>query len=145
MTKASFCELVEVDGKRRVKFKRQARRPVDGYKEMDLRSDGFEYRRRRPKIRDWPNEEDAIKSEGHRFRRNSRSYYDYAKDLAEHFKIDLRTYNLCVEEKRYIGVFGKEDFEVFKEDLLFLHDCRKTVLRDYNDYFKERFFDGIHP
>ncbi len=47
-----------------------------------------------------------------------------------------------MEEKRYIGVSGKSDLLILKEGLLFLRDCRKTVLRDYNDYFKERFFEG---
>jgi len=36
----------------------------------------------------------------------------------------------------------KKDFEVLKEDLIFLNNCKKTVLREYNAYFKERFCEG---
>lgn len=78
----------------------------------------------------------------HRRRRHACNYYDYAKDLCKHYRLDLRIHNLCMEEKRYIGVDGKDDFKNLKEDLLFLKSCRKTVLAGFGDYFKERFFEG---
>lgn len=142
MALASFCGTVEVNGKSRAKFKRQARRPVDEGSEMSVRDDGFQDYHRRRKKKEWSSEEEALEHARRHFRRCSHSYYDYAKDLAENFKLDLRIYNLCLEEKRYIGVLDKSDFLMLKEDLLFLRDCRKTVLRAYNDYFKERFFEG---
>ena len=39
--------------------------------------------------------------ESRRYRR-AETYTDYAKDLCTNYKIDLRRYNLCVAQKRYI-------------------------------------------
>ena len=75
--------------------------------------------------------------------RLSETYTDYAKDLCTNYKIDLRRYNLCVTQKRYIGVYGKHDFDILKEDLKFLNDCLKTVLKSYGAYFNERYIDGL--
>jgi len=33
----------------------------------------------------------------------------------------VRKYNLCVTQKRYIGVSGKTDFNILKEDITFLN------------------------
>ena len=74
--------------------------------------------------------------------RRAETYTDYAKDLCTNYKIDLRRYNLCVTQKRYIGVDGKQDFDILKEDLKFLNDCLKTVLKSYGTYFRERYVEG---
>jgi DNA-directed RNA polymerase specialized sigma24 family protein len=35
------------------------------------------------------------------------------------------------------------EFTAMTEDIIFLQQCLKTVLRDYNKYFKERFVDRL--
>lgn len=52
----------------------------------------------------------------------------------------MRKYNL---QKRYIGVSGKTDFNILKEDITFLNDCLKTVLKSYAAYFKKRYINGM--
>ena len=47
-----------------------------------------------------------------------------------------------MSQKRYIGLLEKEEFDILKEDLSFLNDCLKTVLKDYGAYFKERYIEG---
>ena len=42
----------------------------------------------------------------------------------------------------YIGVEGEQDFDIVKEDLKFLNDCLKTVLKSYGTYFRERYVEG---
>ena len=72
----------------------------------------------------------------------SLTYYAYAKDLCEHYNFDRNKYRLCVKEKRFVAI-TKSDFAKLKEDLQFLDDALKTVLTKYQDYFRERFVDGL--
>lgn len=46
-----------------------------------------------------------------------------------------------MQEKKYVGVDGKEDFTALSEDLKFLKECLNTVLKDYGEYFRERFIE----
>lgn len=69
-------------------------------------------------------------------------YYEYAKKLCEGYRFSLSKYELCIREKRYIGI-SKEDFRELKSDLAFLKNCLKTVLNDYASYFEERFAKGL--
>ena len=71
--------------------------------------------------------------------RRAETYTDYAKDICKNYKSDVRKYNLCVTQKRYIGVSGITDFNILKEDITFLNDCFKTVLKSYAAYFKKRY------
>ena len=121
MTKQSFCEMVEVDGE-------WVQNLIDG---------GFSGPVRKSK----PKDEEMLAYESRSYRR-AETYTDYAKDLCTNYKIDLRRYNLCVTQKRYIGVDGKQDFDILKEDLKFLNDCLKTVLKSYGTYFRERYVEG---
>lgn len=75
--------------------------------------------------------------------RSAEAYTDYAKDICKNYKSDVRKYNLCVTQKQYIGVSGKADFNILKEDMIFLNDCLKTVLKSYAAYFKERYIYGM--
>lgn len=47
-----------------------------------------------------------------------------------------------MNENRYAAI-SREDFAKLKEDLIFLNKALKTVLRDYKDYFQERFVQGL--
>jgi len=126
-----------VDGEWVDKFVRQPQIRITDTHIQNLNDGGFEG----PVRKKTPKDEDLIVYESRRYRR-AETYTDYAKDLCTNYKIDLRRYNLCVAQKRYIGVSGKTDFDILKEDLAFLNDCLKTVLKNYNVYFRERYIEG---
>lgn len=79
---------------------------------------------------------------GKRAYRSQISYEDYARDLCLHYMEDMRKFNLCVTEKRYLDI-SKEDFLAVREDLSFLQNCLKTVLRPYSDFFEGRFVQEL--
>ena len=137
MTKESFCETVEVNGERVDKFTRQPQVRITDTHIENLKGAGFSGPVRRKK----PKDEEELAYE-YRRGRSSQTYTDYAKDLCKNYKTDLRRYRLCVSQKRYIGLLEKEEFDILKEDLSFLNDCLKTVLKDYGAYFKERYIEG---
>ena len=70
------------------------------------------------------------------------TYYAYAKDLCENYSFDRNKYRLCVKEKRFAAI-TRSDFAKLKEDLRFLDNVLKTVLSEYQDYFQERFVEGL--
>ena len=137
MAKQSFCEMVEVDGEWVDKFVRQPQIRITGTHIQNLNDGGFESPVRKKK----PKDEDLLAYESRRFRR-AEPYTAYAKDLCVHYRTDLRKYNLCVEQKRYIGVWGKDEFNILKDDSAFLNDRLKTVLKGYSAYFRERYIEG---
>lgn len=134
MTKRSFCETVEVDGKKREKFCRRnfiiRDSLIDTLEEDDLRGP----------IRKNPDEEH--RDMNMRWFRTAVSYEGYAKDILNNYREDYRKYKFCIETKKLIGVFGKDQFLMLKEDLLFLQQCMDTVLCDYKDFCRERFLEG---
>lgn len=136
ITKQSFCEMVEQDGTYVDKFTRQTQYKVSQIQIGNLKSDGFDGPKRKKPV-STPDEYDF------RIYRSAGTYLDYAKNLCENYLLDARKYKLCVQMKRYIGVSGKEEFLALKEDIAFLQDCLKTVLKDYSDFFKERFIDRL--
>ena len=44
--------------------------------------------------------------------------------------------------ERYIDI-SKKDFSSVKEDLKFLQECLKTTLKQYEEYFEQRFIQGL--
>ena len=131
ITKQSFCESTTVNGKTVMKYKRAtAREKIGKLAINELTDEGYPSPTRRTKKEDKP-----------RNRRQCKTYLAYAKDLCEWYQWDLRIYRLCVQEKKYVGVDGKADFAALSEDLKFLKECLNTVLKDYSEYFKERFVE----
>ena len=135
MSKRSFCESVLVDGVRQSKFKRQNQMKISASAIESFEEDGFP----RPVRKTNAHTDDGY-DDWHRPR--AATYYEYAKQLCEGYRFSLAKYNLCVREKRYIGI-SRDDFRELKSDLLFLRNCLKTVLCDYADYFEERFIRGL--
>lgn len=134
-SKQSFCESVLVDGARQPKFKRQTQmRVLDSVMES-FEAEGF-FR--------LPRKRDSHINDGYDTwcRPRVASYYEYAKKLCKGYRFSLSKYELCIREKRYIGI-SKEDFKELKSDLAFLKNCLKTVLNDYASYFEERFAKGL--
>ena len=75
--------------------------------------------------------------------RCSRTYYEYAKDICENYRMDLRRYKLIRERKQYIGVSNREAYQAMCEDLAFAQQSLKTVLNDYAALFRKRFSEGL--
>ena len=99
---ASFCEKVEVDGALRDKYVRQTRREIDTSIVREVYEDGFpESKSKRFTFVDDEYED--------RFIRCSKTYYEYAKDICENYRMDLQRYRLIRERKQYIGVHDREE------------------------------------
>ena len=132
----SFCEQVNVDGILRDKYIRQTRREVEPEMIGEVTEDGFPEHKSKPfTYVDDEYVERAI--------RCSRTYYEYAKDICENYRMDLRRYKLIRERKQYIGVSNREAYQAMCEDLAFAQQSLKTVLNDYADLFRKRFSEGL--
>ena len=89
---ASFCEAVEVDGVLRDKYVRQTRRKIDEGTVREVYEDGFP----EPKSKPFTYVDDEY---AERAIRCSRTYYEYAKDICENYRMDQRRYKLIRERK----------------------------------------------
>ena len=132
----SFCEQVEVDGVLRDKYVRQTRREIDEGTVREVYEDGFP----EPKSKPFTYVDDEY---AERAIRCSRTYYEYAKDICENYRMDLRRYKLIRERKQYIGISNREAYQAMCEDLAFAQQSLKTALNDYADLFRKRFSEGL--
>ena len=135
-SKKSFCAFVEVDGERKAKYKRLMNMKISAEAIERLEDEGFRGPVRKQKRRQLEEEYDS------REYQQSRTYFAYAKDLCENCNFDRSKYRLCVKEKRFAAI-TRSDFAKLKEDLQFLDNALKTVLSEYQDYFRERFVEGL--
>ena len=135
-SKKTFCAFMEVNGERKAKYKRLVNMKVSEEAIERLEEEGFRGPVRKRKNRQLDEAYDS------RDYQQSLTYYAYAKDLCEHYNFDRNKYRLCVKEKRFAAI-TKSDFAKLKEDLQFLDNALKTVLTAYQDYFRERFVDGL--
>ena len=103
-THLSFCEQVEVDGVRRDKYVRQTRREIDEGTVREVYEDGFPEPKSKPLT--YVDDEYAERAV-----RCSRTYYEYAKDICENYRMDLRRYKLIRERKQYIGISNRETYQ----------------------------------
>ena len=132
----SFCEQVNVDGILRDKCIRQTRREVEPEMIGEVTEDGFP----EPKSKPFTYVDNEY---AERVIRCSRAYYEYAKDICENYRMDLRRYKLIRERKQYIGISNREAYQAMCEDLAFAQQSLKTVLNDYADLFRKRFSEGL--
>ena len=135
-SKKSFCAFVEVDGERKVKYKRLMNMKISESAVERLEDEGFRGPVRKRQRRQLEEEYDS------REYQQALSYLAYAKDLCENYNFDRSKYRLCVKEKRFAAI-TRSDFAKLKEDLRFLDNTLKTVLAEYRDYFQERFVVGL--
>ena len=135
-SKKPFCSFVEVDGERKAKYKRLMNMKISASAIERLEDEGFRGPVRKQYRRQLEEEYDSRKYQ------QSLSSLAYAKDLCEHYNFDRRKYHLCVKEKRFAAI-TQSDFAKLKEDLRFLDNALKTVLSEYQDYFQERFVEGL--
>lgn len=135
LSKKSFCETVEIDGKYVDKYSRQTQMKASELKVASIEADGFQGPKRKKQPLVLPDELD------YRYYRQALTYGEYAKDLCTHYLFDVRKYNLCKSQHKLIGI-SKDDYEILREDLLFFRDAMKTILKEYDGYFRERYLDG---
>ena len=135
-SKKSFCAFVKVDGERKAKYKRQINMKISAAAIERLEDEGFRGPVRKRHRRQLDEEYDS------REYQQSLTYHAYAKELCENYTFDWNKYHLCVKEKRYAAI-TRSDFAKLKEDLQFLDNALKTVLLEYQDYFRERFVEGL--
>lgn len=100
----SFCEQVEVDGVLRDKYVRQTRREIDEGTVREVYEDGFPEPKSKPFVY-IPCEQDERRI------RRKKTYYEYAKDICENYRMDLRRYKLIRERKQYIGISNREAYQ----------------------------------
>lgn len=135
ISKKQFCEPVMVDGKLRARYKRQTQMRIEQDFIDSLESDLLPTPKRKRVPR--PDEEK------YREYRTASNYYDYAKDLCVNYLVDLRKYKFS---KTYYDDFialSKKEMEIVYEDLKFIKTCFQTVLRDYAEFFNERFIKRL--
>ena len=135
ISKKQFCEPVMVDGKLRARYKRQTQMSIEQDFIDSLESDLLPTPKRKRVPR--PDEEK------YREYRTATNYYDYAKDLCVNYLVDLRKYKFS---KNYYDDFialSKKEMEIVYEDLKFIKTCFQTVLRDYSEFFNERFIKRL--
>ena len=135
-SKKSFCAFVKVDGERKAKYKRQINMKISAAAIERLEDEGFRGPVRKRHRRQLDEEYDS------REYQQSLTYHAYAKELCENYTFDWNKYHLCVKEKRYAAI-TRSDFAKLKEDLQFLDNALKTILLEYQDYFRERFVEGL--
>lgn len=132
----SFCEQVNVNGILKDKYIRQTRREVEPEVIGEVTEDSFPEPKRKPFT--------YIDDEHQpRLVRCSHSYYEYAKDICTNYRMDLRRYKLIRERKQYIGIDGKAEYQAMCEDVSFLQQSVKTILKDYTELFQKRFSEGL--
>ena len=136
ITKASFCEQIEVDGVLQDKYIRQTREEIDRNMVLEVEEDGFEGPKRKPFT--YHDNEYAD-----RYIRRCSSYHEYAKDICANYRLDQKRRKLINERRQYIGVSGKADYSAMCEDISFLHQSLKTVLSDHIEIFQTRFAKGL--
>lgn len=127
---------MEVNGERKAKYKRLINMKISGEAVERLEEEGF---RGPVRKRQRPQPDEAYDSRKYQ---QADTYYAYAKDLCEHYNFDRNKYRLCLKERRFVAI-TRNDFAKLKEDLQFLDNALKTVLSEYQDYFQERFIDGL--
>ena len=135
-SKKSFCAFVEVDGERKAKYKRLMNMKISEVAIERLEDEGFRGPVRKNQTRQMDEAYDS------RDYQQSLTYHAYAKELCENYSFDRNKYRLCVKEKRFAAI-TRSDFAKLKEGLQFLDNALKTVLLEYQDYFRERFVEGL--
>lgn len=136
ITKASFCQQVKVDGALCDKYVRQTRRELNPEIIKEVYEDGFPEPKRKP----FTYKDDEYQP---RNIRHSETYLEYAKDICENYRLDLRRCKLIKERRQYIGVDNREEYLAMCEDLTFLRQSMKIMLDKHLEIFNTRFAKGL--
>lgn len=132
VTKKSFCEIVTLkNGKKADKFTRTTNIHVSDYFIDSLKQKGL-----RGPIRRKKNEEDQYSDRSYQV---SSTYYEYAKDIINHYVLDRQRLDLCVKEKRLVGLRNMDDFKKMRSDVHFFEKILESILSEHKDFFNERY------
>lgn len=135
VSKKSFCENVIIDGEERPKYNRQTQMMAS----PDLVDELESIKLRGPIRRSNSDYSPPAKLRNYQ---DSSSYYEYARDICKHYKEDFELVRLCITAKKYIGI-SKDNFAKAYEDVMLVRNSLKTVLKEYGDFFQERFIQNI--
>ena len=127
---------MEVGGERNARYKRLTNMRISAAAIERLEDEGFRGPVRKKQPQQMDEEYDS------REYQQAATYRAYAKELCENYSFDRNKYRLCVKEKRFAAI-TRSDFAKLKEDLQFLDNAMKTVLSECNNYFQERFVEGL--
>lgn len=132
LTREAFCQKVDYNGKKMKKYFRVNKRDKISELQLEEIADaGY------PTTQRYTSKIDRT-----HYPRHQKTYDAYAKDICKWYKNDLMYYKMSVKEKRVLGFADKRDFLAVKEDLKFIDLCLRTTLKEYAEYFKERFEEG---
>ena len=115
MSREAFSGYVEVEGKRKLRYRRLLNMIISEEVIENLEEDGL-----RGPIRKEKRDRDVEYSS--RVYQNAPTYYAYAKDLCENYRFDLDKYRFCVNENRYAAI-SREDFAKLRDCLLYTSRC----------------------
>ena len=133
MSKKSFCEVITLtDGEEVDKFTRDLDIHISDYFIDSLEQAGM----RGPIRHNKNTDEDEYSI---RYYRTSSTYLDYAKDIINNYVTDRKRLDLCIKEKRLVGVANAEAFKKMRSDIRYFEKMLDSILSEYRDYFNERF------
>ena len=132
VSKKSFCEVVTLkDGRKADKFTRATNIHVSDYFIDALKKEGL-----RGPVRRKKNEENEYSARSYQ---DSSTYYEYAKDVINNYILDRKRLDLCLKEKRLVGLRDMDDFKKMRSDVHFFEQMLESILSEYKSFFNKRF------
>ena len=124
-----FCSEIEFGGMQVKRFTlNTSRNPLDCYDLNELIAQGFP-----PPVRH--TKEYYLDDPFDTFRVTCSTYYDYAKELCDGFKNDLRMYEIIKSGKTEMSLYNDEDTKKLIEDVEFTQEVFDTWLSEYKPFF----------
>lgn len=134
VSKKSFCEVVTLkDGRKADKFTRATNIHVSDYFIDSLEQKGM-----RGPVRRKKNDEDEYFARSYQV---CHTYYEYSKDIINNYVLDRKRLDLCMNEKRLVGLRNMDDFKKLRSDVHFLEKMLESILSEYKEFFIERYKD----
>ena len=124
-----FCSEIEFDGMQVNRFTfNTSRNPLDCYDLNELIAQGFP-----PPVRH--TKEYYLDDPFDTFRVICHTYYDYAKELCDGYKDDLRMYEIIKSGKTEMSLYNDIDTQQLIEDVEFTQNVFDTWLSEYKPFF----------
>lgn len=125
-----FCSQIEYNGKTVQRFTlNTCRSKLDVFELNELIAQGFP-----PPIRH--TKEYVLDDPFDTFRVTCHTYYDYAKELCDGFKEDLRMFEIIKSGKTSMSLFDDLDTQKLIEDVEFTREAFDTLLTEYKPFFE---------
>ena len=125
-----FCSETEFGGMQVKRFTlNTSRNPLDCYDLNELIAQGFP-----PPVRH--TKEYYLDDPFDTFRVTCNTYYDYAKELCDGYKDDLRMYEIIKSGKTEMSLYNDDDTKKLIEDVEFTKEVFDTWLSEYKPFFE---------